>query len=762
MRYSTRPASTKSAHHAARARVSPEDRGGAVAQARTGAARGDIEGLRAIAVAWVVLFHLSATMFPGGFAGVDVFFVISGFLITWQMVKEWERSGTVNIPRFYARRARRLLPAATVVLVFTAVAGWLILPPSEHRFLAIDIGASALYVINWVLAARSVDYLATDVGAIPSAVQHYWTLSVEEQFYLIWPLLILLGLIVARRLGARRGSASTGDDNPQATFDHRRRVVGILLCAVALASFAWSIWHTSGNSANAYFVTTTRIWELAIGALIAIAMPWLIQRINRTVANALSAVGIAAVLATAVVVTTYTPWPGYAALLPTLGCAAVVIAGCAHPDTWVARALGVAPMRLIGGLSYSIYLWHWPLFIFAELHSSDRPWLLPLAAALSVVGAWLTKHFVEDPLRFHRRVMDSTKVALAMGAAGMALSLAAAGLLLLASPKTVEPASRPDALASDAASSMSGDSAAESGADSDAQLWGPMAYVDVSASRGLELVERADPQAAWTTSGPLTPAPESVMEDLPATYADKCQLTYDEVQPRTSCIYGDTDSDHRVLLLGDSKANQWFSPFEAIAEREGWRLEVHTKSACSIETGVVSLDGKPYQACRDWSMKVLEDIEANPPALVIYSQGRGIPAVESQRLSSQLARVTAAGSRLVIVDDSMTSTLDNGQRPDVCLQLNSDDYSACMFKRGPGGASAVLEAVAKDLRASFLPAMDWVCPRGVDRCSAAVGQVPVFRQGTHITDTYAVWMAPWFHRELIKIGAADTQPMPIS
>ena len=268
----------------------------------------DIEGLRAIAVTMVLVYHTGAGVLSGGFAGVDVFFVISGFLITSLLLRELTRSGTVSISAFYARRARRLLPAASLVILVTLALGWWVMPSSARSDLGADGIAAALYVLNWTLAARSVDYLAE--GAAVSPLQHYWSLCVEEQYYVVWPLAILLAVAVARRLGWRP-----------------RQVLLVLVAVGGVASLAYSVWATGTSPATAYFVSTTRVWELAIGSLLAFAAGSL-GGLSARASFLLAWSGLAAIACTALLFSRSTPWPGAAALVPTLGTAAVIAAGC--------------------------------------------------------------------------------------------------------------------------------------------------------------------------------------------------------------------------------------------------------------------------------------------------------------------------------------------------------------------------------------------------------------------------------------------------
>src|SRR6516225_5753045 len=231
--------------------------------------RPDIQGLRALAVAMVVIYHLYPSLLPGGFVGVDVFFVISGFLITGHLWRGYRRTGRVGLVDFWGRRARRLVPAAALVLAVTWLASRLVLPATRLADTADQVRASALYFQNWLLAHNAVDYLKSNDAASP--LQHFWSLSVEEQFYLLWPWLFVAA-VAAVRLRARRAGRHRA-----AGITAGRAVVAGLAGALVLGSLAYSVYDTRTDPAAAYFVTTTRIWELGLGGLLAL----LPQRLGR-------------------------------------------------------------------------------------------------------------------------------------------------------------------------------------------------------------------------------------------------------------------------------------------------------------------------------------------------------------------------------------------------------------------------------------------------------------------------------------------------
>jgi len=275
--------------------------------------RPDIQGLRAIAVAMVVLYHLWPSLLPGGFAGVDVFFVISGYLITGHLWRGFAATGRLSLADFWGRRARRLIPAAALVLAVTWIASWIILPASRLADTAQQILASALYFQNWQLARDSVDYLKSDAAASP--IQHFWSLSVEEQFYLVWPLLFLLAALLTLKFGPARRERARG------------AAAGFLTAALVAGSLAYSVWYTRQDPSAAYFVTTTRMWELGAGGLLALAPARISQVLGRQ--GWLGWSGLVLVVASAFTLRGTMPFPGALALLPVGGAVALIAGGSA-------------------------------------------------------------------------------------------------------------------------------------------------------------------------------------------------------------------------------------------------------------------------------------------------------------------------------------------------------------------------------------------------------------------------------------------------
>lgn len=695
--------------------------------------RGDIEGLRSVAVLFVLVYHLGVDRLSGGFAGVDVFFVISGFLITAGLLNEAERSGTVSLVRFYARRARRLLPAATIVLVVTALVGWWVLPGSAWGSLSQDVMAAALYVVNWALAFRSVDYLAEDAAASP--VQHYWSLSVEEQFYVVIPIMIIALAWLSRRFGWGV-----------------RRTVAVGIGAIVVASFAGSVAHTASAPQTAYFFSTTRAWELGLGSLMACAVP-LLRRLTRPTASGLAAAGLLLVAASGLLVSRTTPWPGWAALLPTLGTAAIIAAGVAHSSTAVGRLLALRPLVVLGGLSYSIYLWHWPLIALAGEVTELTAWHKVGLAMASVGLAWLSKHLIEDPIRFGSPFAGRTRPTLAMGAAGMALSLAAAGVVWTQVPRLTDtPTDAPGALA------LAQREPSSQGSSPDPAQSPPPSTPDGAIRTPTRTTTPLAPE--YTRSGPIHPSPGAAPEDIPAYYHDDCQTAEGDVTPRLDCVYGDEDGDVTVALTGDSKAGQWFDALAAVADAHGWRLELYLKSACALNPSEVAPDCRAYN---DRVMNRLTSEQGRVDYVVTSALLGGGSAAEGDAASagydSYWERLERVGTRVVAISDSPRP---GGEEPRYeCVERHPDDYLECAFPANEGGGSETLRrAVELGDSRTWLDLNPWVCPQTPDaRCPAVVGRILVYRQGTHITRTYVESMTPIVEVKLVEAGILD-RPSP--
>ncbi|HET8768664.1 MAG TPA: acyltransferase family protein [Pedococcus sp.] len=690
--------------------------------------------MRAVAVLLVLAYHAGLPV-PNGFLGVDVFFVISGFLITGILVRELGSTGTIAWSRFVGRRIRRLLPAAILVLVVTAAVAYLVVPGLRRREVGTDVAGAALYVVNWVLAHRAVDYLAAD--STPSPVQHFWSLAVEEQFYVVWPL-----ALIALAWAVRRLRRSPRAPSPAA--------VGGLLAAIAVPSFAYAVWLGAVDPSRAYFVTTTRAWELGVGAALAV---WLHARADRDpgpatlpapdaepgadpaaspvaptgarTAAAIGWVGLLAVLGSAFWLPPHAVTPGPWTLVPTLGTAAVLYAGWAGVPAGPVRVLGLAPMVWVGGLSYSIYLWHWPAVVLADWAADGLdPRVRVAVVAASLLPAWAGHRFLEAPVHHSRVLATRTRPVLVLGLAlSLTGALAAVPLLRVQSPFRTAPVAGPVP----APESLG------------AAVLGPEPTSDPS--------RFAVDDWEW-----LTPDPQLAGKDRPAADVDHCQVDRLAREP-VRCDFGDPAGSRTVALVGDSKAMQWLPAVQALASRHGWHVVTYGKSSCAFARGNAQQAGEPYEECDAWNARVMQRLRADPPDLLLTSS-YATTAWDGRRpsrdalvdgLAARWSEVRDLGVPLAVLGDSPLSPDDL----DVCTARHPHRLSLCSFDRAPaveGSGLPVQRAAAAASGVELLDLTDWICP--AQRCPVAIGHVTVHRAGDHLTATYVRTMAGVLGRAL--------------
>ena len=672
--------------------------------------RPDIEGLRAVAVTLVVLSHAGIGLFAGGYVGVDVFFVISGFLITTLLRKEIRARGTISLAGFYARRAVRLLPVSAVVLVATLVASWLWLPATRFRSISWDALFSTFYGINWRLAYEGTEYL--NATAAPSPLQHLWSLAVEEQFYLVWPLLLLA-------VGAGR----------------RARVA---LAVLVVVSLAVSVRQTPAAAPWAYFGSHTRAWELGLGALVALGAGAL-ARTPRMLAAALTWAGLGAVLLASALFDERTAFPGYAALLPVLGSAAVIAGGIAAGGLGTGRLLGVAPFQLVGKLSYGWYLWHWPvLMIWPAALARDPSIKGNLIFAAGALGlAFVSYHLVENPVRTRRWLRARARRGLSLG---LVLSLSAAALAGAATRLPPPLPTGPAAV----------DTAAVLAAAPDPQ------------ARLTELINGS----LVTTRMPanLRPALETAGDELPRVYRDLCHVNYDQSRQDRPCVYGDPAGARTVYLIGDSHAMHWFPALDDLARAHGWKLVALTKSACQLPRVLVynPVLKRPYTECVQWRDQILERIRADRPDLVVMSSndldnggmidsaGKRVPrgGLADDPLWVRGWQQTWArldGIPMVLLQDSPWPLGDASE----CAATHARRLTSCNRPL----AKSVVEPnrrrlVSEAARAAGIRVIDptsWFC---TSACPVVIGNTLVFKDNSHMTVAYARAIEPVIDRAL--------------
>ena len=631
--------------------------------------RADVQGLRGVAVLLVVLYHAGVPGLPGGFIGVDVFFVISGFLITGLLVDEARTSGRIDIAEFFARRARRLLPAALVLIVATVIAALWFYPPLEQREIVSAARAASVYLANQWLAGRAVNYLTGAAHANP--LLHMWSLAVEEQFYLVWPLVIALGMRVAR--GARHA-----------------HVIGAL-CVVSFVACVAMTWRAQPW---AFFSMPFRAWEFGLGALVRLALPGPAAFRRDSWPRAIGAVGAGMVGASVAWLDAASLFPGILALLPTLGTALVLL-GIHRSSGGVGTFLAMPPLRWLGDLSYSWYLWHWPILVFSrELFAQRAPLTTIAALGLSILLAMASFRWVETPIRANPPPPLRKKKGTLVIALGASLAVAAACTAL--------------------------------------GTWISL--------RGADPLQKRFADAT---------------QDIPRIYASGCHAAV-ETSDLPRCAFGLEGAATKIVLLGDSHAAQWFPALERLAIERGWQLVSLTKSACpaadlSVRNTTLR---RTYHECDQWRERMFKRIEVERPALVVIgNSSRHAPAAQWQAAVSRSAeRLDRLGVAHVWLRDTPWPGFD-GPR---CLarahwQGRTDAEQLCAFDRDRVMAAAVpifdaeRAALASSSHGRTLDMTEAICAE--PRCTVLRAGQLVYSDNHHIT-------ASWARRQAGRLGAA--------
>ena len=698
--------------------------------------RTDIEGLRAIAVLAVLLFHAGVPGLDGGYVGVDVFFVVSGFLITSLLVAEKTKTGKVSLGAFYARRARRILPVSALVAVATLIASWIWLEPLRLRSLADDVLAVALFSSNFVFANRGADYLQSALP--PSPLQHYWSLAVEEQFYVVWPALVML---VCLGIGTR-------------TLRSIRLRVGITAAIAAVASFAACMALMNSSQPWAFFSPHTRAFELAIGALVAvvpIGASITLIRMNAFLAWC----GLAGIIATVVMFSETTTFPGPWALAPVMATAFLLRGG--NATSWAPEALlRVSLMQWLGSRSYSAYLWHWPVLIIAaaaldkELSVFEGLICLMISLALSE----FSYRFVENPIRLNHNIV------------GIRATVFAVSLIAVVSGSAV--------LAQNNQPSLSGGWSATA----PTLITESSTTIDSSVSTTTipvkpELPGQSPPvdaivQAMTATGLPsnITPSLQGAISDMPTIYSNNCHASFSAIQPK-NCVYGDPASSTVIGLYGDSHAAQWFPAFEKMAIKRSWKLIIYTKRGCppaDIPTYSKVL-GKVYKECAPWRENVLKQMVTDGVQTVfiahfdrLLSASTRVPMWQKEwrtGLQSTIDQLTAKGITPVLMED----TPYPGQDVPTCLSRHYTNVQLC----NPTISSAYrddMHQMLEDFDATSVHVLwtrHWFCTDA--GCPTVVGNILVYRDDNHMSVTFASFIAPLLDAAVVDlVNWVSTEP----
>ncbi|WP_264029974.1 acyltransferase family protein [Cellulosimicrobium sp. SH8] len=674
----------------------------------TGAAapyRHDLDGLRALAVVLVAVYHVWVHRVSGG---VDVFLMLSGFFVAGGLLRSFARGTPVRLRTYLPRLARRLLPALVLVLAAVLVASAVLLPRTRWTGVSGDVLGSLLYAENWRLAAAEQAYGAADVGQSP--LQHVWSLSVQGQLFVGLPILLLLVWWSAGRAAVAR----------------RLMIVHATVLAAAVASFAYAVVAVRADQATAYYDTFARAWEYLAGALLAL----LVTRVRLPGAWGLVAgwAGLALVVASGVLVDGAALFPGPATLVPLAGAALVVVAGAPGPrgiavaDAWsVSRLLARSPVARAGGYAYAFYLWHWPVLVFTIV-LRDRPvgWLAGVAVlGLAAVLAVLTKHLVEDVLRRDPRdprdVRDATPArpprwALRPLVVAVTATVAIAPLVWNAHVLSIQ-----------------------------RSYQSTVQDADVAAYPGALSVLEPGAYAA-ATADPV-PAVETVAEDTSRVVPDGC-MTGNRESDVKRCSYGPEDATTVVALVGASHSEHWFAALEPIAERRGFRVVPVLKAGCLFLDPEDSVgDGE----CATWQREAMDYVLSVEPDVVITTSTR--PTMSDGSRETVPDEYVRAWERLAQDDIPVVAIRDNPWLPfwmPECAAVHGSDSDECAvaWEDVLDDVDPSLDAVQELWNTTILDFNDVLCPDRV--CRPVQGNRFVYRDDNHLTATYAVTLSPVF------------------
>ncbi|MEW1805603.1 acyltransferase family protein [Pseudarthrobacter sp. NPDC080039] len=677
----------------------PNPEPGAASRHRKATFRPEVQGLRALAVLMVVTYHVWLGRVSGG---VDIFLLVSAFLLTLSFVRKAESGTPFRLLAHWLHLFKRLLPAAVVVILGVLAGTWLILPQGRWPEVLDQAWASLLYRQNWLLADAAVDYYAQDhAGASP--LQHFWSLSIQGQVFILWPLAFAASAAVLT--GLRRV--------PRLHWVTYRALLAMVFGAVFTVSLVYSIDQTGTNQAYAYFDTRARLWEFALGSLLALALPYL--KPGRALRVGLGWLGLAAMVSCGLVLTVDRSFPGYAALWPTLAAAAIIVAGQTGSRFGVDRLLSSRPAVALGDNSYALYLWHWPVLVLALAATGVE--MPNLRQGLGIVGASivlavLTTRFVERPLREWRwpklRTWRTAVVVVSCGAvlagpvAVWQTSLTAEESATAAQPRELTPGAL--ALAPESGNTP---------APRARTIPGPTALDNDWA--GIT-------SPCTGSNATIDPILEGCRQELPGEPATK-----------------------RVVVLGDSHAQQYLAALEPVAAARGWELVTLLMPACRFGAESEARNAECNAYNKASSVYVLEH---RPDAVFTVASLTHEDAPFETEVPGYLDGVKPfadAGIEIVGIRDNPRFTFNMPQ----CAQRHGADAPAC----NPPMSESLVEPSPLENYRGKLPGLhlmdmsDFICARGV--CPAVVGNVYVYKDDNHLARTYVQTMIPMFEQRLL-------------
>jgi peptidoglycan/LPS O-acetylase OafA/YrhL len=695
----------------------------------------DIQGLRMVAVLTVLTFHLCGWP-QGGFVGVDVFFVISGFLITGNLLRMAESRGNVSFTRFYWNRVRRIIPAATVVLILTCAASALVFLPFRANEIGVDAFFAFIFMSNWWFAAQATDYFAAADALSP--IQHYWSLSIEEQFYFVWPALIfLIGLVVARKAW---------------THPRRMALAAVVMACVVALSLGWALYQTATWPTRAYFDTFARVWELGVGALLATAVG-LLGRIPVAVKPWLSWAGLGLIAAALLLITEGSvgfpaPW----ALLPVAGSALVIAAGVKGEPAQ--RFLRNPASVYVGNISYSLYLVHWPVIVILGALMPYGANFYLAAIALTFGLAIASYHFVENPLRHSDlSTLRSTihEMRRRRFRPQQSSRYAALAVLVSLSVGLTAYAVVPTAHSTEASSPVS----------ASPPLGAPLEPSQASLGPLASALQQQITTALSATQWPhLNPSMESGMSESWPIELVKCSLPTPASDQE--CTWGSPSAPTRIVVVGDSVAMHYANSLRELALTSGGQIQVHVEAmgGCPFsEAEVFTSDQKLIDACPARKKHAVDYINANKPTVVLISNTYGgYRRVGVEHATTPDDWFDAVRQMVDKVRDSTAEIAWLAAPPDdknikACYGKRSSVPEDCISRITNQWLSmaATERRLAEALGGSWVDSRPWFC--SIDGlCPSFVGSTPTKHDAVHSTRAYEEMIHPVIDESLRAAG----------
>ena len=647
--------------------------------------RNDIQGVRAIGAILIMIYHIWFSKVSGG---VDVFFVVSGYFMAGMLARSYVRNGKVKPFEFWGRIIRRIAPLAYTVIAATFVVGFFLMPPNLWRDSINDVLTSALHLENWQLIRLNANYLAR--GNPPNPLQQFWALSLQIQFYLFLPLILFLSIALSKLVGSYKA-------------------VLFIVALIIMSSFGFSIYYTDINPAAAYFHTGTRAWEFFVGVAIFIASPFI--SLSSTVSRVLMWVGFLLILAVGVFVPDSAVYPGYIAALPVAAAGIMIVAGISDKAGYVYQMLSSKALVYIGGISFSLYLWHWPILVYFQHYSGVMPGEITLIEGLLVIALAFTlsvisKNLIENPF-----AKIKNENILAPYIIGLVFFIPVFTSGYYARAELIREYDNAEATDYVAGNYYEGDSV----------------YVQKGPS-GIGFKRLV-----------------SLRNDMTHASFEECRSVKGDI---STCEFGDKNSENSILLVGGSRLAHWEPLFSYIGRKEGFKVTTAIMHSCSF--GYDPTLGSNTD-CQEWNNKIINfisNLEPKPKVVVVNSSrveadGEYTPSGYIENIKEVLSLdIPVVGLRVN----------PNFNAPDTCLWRNSDDdVSKCIANASSSlkAKNPVVSIKNNEERLKNLYPVDFtniICSDGV--CPAAFNGYPAMRDGTHLTESYISYIAPALEKEL--------------